>query len=618
MPSNKLEVSDFDFDDIKLNLKKFLQGQTEFQDYDFEGSGFAVLLDTLAYNTHYLGFNANMLANEMYLDSADVRKNIVSLAKMLNYTPSSVRAPTASIDVTVNNATGTSLTMTKGTVFTTSVDGVSYEYLTNEDNIISPVNGVYKFDNLNIYEGTLINFRYTVDSTDVDQKFKLTSSNADTTTLKVSVQNSSSDSTTNVYTLAGGYNAVTSSSKVYFLQESDDGKYEVYFGDGVMGKKLDDGNIVILEYIVTNKKDSNGASAFTLATNIGGFSNVAITTNSASQGGAEAETKDSIRFNAPLNYAAQNRAVTTSDYETIVRSIYPNAISVSAWGGEDDETPVYGVVKIAIKAASGSTLTETTKANIVTSLKPFNVASVRPEIVDPETTSILLTSSIKYNSRVTSKSSATLKSDVVDTLNNYNTSTLQKFDGIFRFSKLSTAIDNTDTSIVSNITTLKIRKSFTPTISSSTKYSIYFRNALYNPHSGHSANLGGILSSTGFKISGDTVNEHFLDDDGAGNIRSYKLVSGVRTYVNNNQGTIDYSTGEITINSLNVTSISNIRGAASTVIELTVQPNSNDIVPVRNQIVELDVANSSITVEADTFLGGSAEAGVGYTTTSSY
>ncbi len=187
MPSNKLEVSDFDFDDIKLNLKKFLQGQTEFQDYDFEGSGFAVLLDTLAYNTHYLGFNANMLANEMYLDSADVRKNIVSLAKMLNYTPSSVRAPTASIDVTVNNATGTSLTMTKGTVFTTTVDGVSYEYITNEDNIISPVNGIYKFDNLNIYEGTLINFRYTVDSTDVDQKFKLTSSNTDTTTLKVSV-----------------------------------------------------------------------------------------------------------------------------------------------------------------------------------------------------------------------------------------------------------------------------------------------------------------------------------------------------------------------------------------------------------------------------------------------
>ena len=618
MPSNKLEVSDFDFDDIKVNLKRFLQGQTEFQDYDFEGSGFAVLLDTLAYNTHYLGFNANMLANEMYLDSADIRKNIVSLAKMLNYTPSSVRAPIAGIDVTVNNATGTSLTMTKGTVFTTTVDGVSYEYLTNEDHTISPVNGVYKFDNINIYEGTLINFRYTVDSNDVDQKCKLTSSNADTTTLKVSVQNSSSDSTTNVYTLAGGYNAVTSTSLVYFLQETDDGKYEIYFGDGVMGKKLSDGNIVILEYIVTNKTASNGASAFTLATNIGGFSNVTIVNNSVSQGGAEAETKESIRFNAPLSYAAQNRAVTTSDYESIVRSIYPNAISVSAWGGEDDETPVYGVVKIAIKAASGSTLTETTKANIVTSLKPYNVASVRPVIVDPETTSILLTSNIKYNSRLTSKSAATLKSDVISTLNNYNTTTLQKFDGIFRYSKLSTAIDNTDTSIVSNITTLRIRKSFTPTLSSSTKYNIYFRNALYNPHSGHKATQGGILSSTGFKVSGDTVNEYFLDDDGQGNVRSYKLVSGVRTYLNNNQGTINYLTGQITINSLNVTSITNIRGSASTVIELTVQPSSNDIVPVRNQIVELDVANSNITVEADTFLGGSAEAGVGYTTTSSY
>jgi hypothetical protein len=618
MPSNKLEVSDFDFDDIKSNLKTFLQSQVEFQDYDFEGSGFAVLIDTLAYNSHYLGFNANMLANEMYLDSADVRKNIVSLAKMLNYTPSSVRAPIANLNITVNNATGQTLTMTKGTVFTTSVNGNNFEYLTNEDITITPSDGVYTFSNVNIYEGTLITYRYTVDANDPDQRFILTSGNADTTTLKVSVQNSNSDATTEVYTLAGGYNSVTNTSKVYFLQETDDGRYEIYFGDGVMGKKLSDGNIVILEYIVTNKSDSNGASSFTLATNISGFADVSITTNSVSQGGAEAETKDSIRFNAPLSYAAQDRAVTTSDYETIVRNIYPNALSISAWGGEDDETPVYGVVKIAIKSASGSTLTEQTKANIVTALKPYNVASVRPQIVDPETTSILLTSNIKYNSRVTSKSASTLKSDVISTLNNYNTTTLQKFDSIFRYSKLITAIDNTDTSIVSNITTLRIRKSFQPTINSSTRYDIYFRNALYNPHTGHKAMQGGIFSSTGFKVSGDTVNEYFLDDDGEGNIRRYRLVSGVRTYVNNTQGTIDYTTGQITINSLNVSSISNIRGAASTVIELTVQPNSNDIVPVRNQIVELDVANSSITVEADTFIGGSAEAGVGYTTTSSY
>ena len=618
MASNKLEVSDFDFDSIKANLKTFLQSQTEFQDYNFEGSGFSILLDILAYNTHYLGFNANMLANEMYLDSADIRKNIVSLAKMLNYTPSSVRSPVASIDIEVNDATGSTLTMPKGTIFTTTVSGVGYQYLTNEDYTITPTNGVFNFSDVDIYEGTLVTFRYTVDNEDPDQKYIIQNANADTTTLKVSVQESSTNTTTNIYSLAGGFNSVTDTSKVYFLQEVDDGKFEVYFGDGVLGAAVSTGNIVILEYIVTNRDESNGASTFSLATTIGGFSDITITTNSVSQGGNAAESKESIRFNAPLGYATQNRAVTTSDYETIVKSIYPNALSVSAWGGEDDETPVYGTVKIAIKAASGSTLTTSTKASIVASLKPFNVASVRPVIVDPETTSVLITSNVKYDSRLTTKSAATLKSDVLNTITDYNTNTLQKFDGIFRYSKLLGLIDNTDTSIVSNITTIKIKKTFTPTLSSSTKYNIYFRNALYNPVSGYNASQGGILESSGFKISGDTTNIYFLDDDGAGNVRRYRVLGGTRSYINNTQGTINYSTGQITLNSLNITTIENIRGATSTVIELTVKPNSNDIIPVRDQIVEVDVANSSITVEPDTFIGGSADAGIGYTTTTSY
>jgi len=618
MASNKLEVSDFDFDNIKSNLKTFLQSQSEFSDYNFEGSGFAVLLDTLAYNTHYLGFNANMLANEMYLDSADIRKNIVSLAKMLNYTPSSVRAPVANLNITVNNATGSTLTLTKGTIFTTSVLGTTYQYITNQDYTISPVNGVYNFSSVNVYEGTLVTYRYTVDKNDPDQKFVINSLNADTTTLKVSVQNSSTDTTTNVYSLAGGFNGVTSASNVYFLQEGEEGKFEIYFGDGVIGSSLSDGNIIILEYIVTNRDQSNGASSFTLSTTIGGFSDISIVTNSASQGGTTAESKESIRFNAPLNYAAQNRAVTTTDYETIVKSIYPNALSVSAWGGENDETPVYGVVKIAIKAKSGSTLTNTTKASIVTALKPYNVASVRPVIVDPETTSILITSNVKYDSRLTTKTSDTLKSDVINTLTNYNTDTLQKFDGIFRYSKVVGLIDNTDTSIVSNITTIKIRKNFTPTLNSSTRYDIYFRNSLYNPVSGYNASQGGILESSGFKINGDTTNVYYLDDDGVGNIRRYRLLNGVRTYANNTQGTINYSTGQITLTSLNITNVENIRNQTSTAIELTVKPNSNDIVPVRDQIVEIDIENSYITVQSDAFVGGSAEAGVGYTTTTSY
>ena len=617
MAQHKLEISELDFDAIKANLKTFLQSQTQFQDYDFEGSSLSILLDVLSYNTHYMSYIANMSTNEMYLDSADIRKNIVSLAKMLGYTPTSPRTPRAQIDVVLNNATGSSVTMQKGTVFTTTVDKVDYEYVTNADITITPENGVYKFNNVPLYEGTLVTFKYTFDSNDNDMKFEIPSDRADTSTLKVTVQNSNTDTTQTVYSLAGGYNDVSSDSKVYFIQEGSENKYEVYFGDGVTGKKLEDGNVIILEYIVTNTVKSNGASKFSLSGNIGGFTNVTISTDSNSSGGANAETNESIKFNAPLQYAAQDRAVTSTDYETLVKSIYPNAMSVSAWGGEDDETPQYGVVNISIKAKSGTVLSDTSKADIVTQLKPYNVASVRPVIKDPETTSVLITSNVKYDAKATAKTADTIKADVIDSLTTYNASTLQRFDSVFRYSKVTGLIDSADTSILSNITTVKIRKDFQPIISTSSKYNIYFRNALYNPHSGHLSSEGGILSSSGFKVDGNT-NECFFDDDGAGNVRLYYLSGGVKTYLNSTQGTVDYSTGAITLNSMNIVSISNIDGAASTVIQLTVVPSSNDVVPVRDQIVEMDIANSRITVTADSFVGGSAEAGVGYTTTSSY
>tara|TARA_B110000858_G_C17809649_1_gene480376 strand:+ start:1195 stop:3048 length:1854 start_codon:yes stop_codon:yes gene_type:complete len=617
MATGKLSVSELDFDNIKTNLKTFLQSQTSFQDYDFEGSGLSVLIDVLSYNTHYMGYLANMATNELYLDSADIRNNIVSLAKMLGYTPNSPRAPRAAIDVVLNNGTGTSVTMSKGTTFTSNVNGTSYQYINNEDITITPKDGVFTFSNVNLYEGTLVRFKYTVDGTDVDQKFIIPTENADTSTLKVSVQNSSSDSTLANFTLAGGYTGISSTSKVYFIQEGRDGKYEIYFGDGVTGFKLQDGNVIILEYIVTNKTNSNGANKFTLEGSIGGFTDVSIITTSSSQGGAEAEADDSIKFNAPLSFAAQDRAVTTTDYESLVKQIYPNALSVSSWGGEDDETPRYGIVKIAIKATSGSTLTDQTKLDIVNGLKPFNVASVKPEIIDPQTTSVLITSNVKYDAKSTTKSSTTLKTEIINAITNYNTSTLQKFDSIFRFSKLSGLIDNTDASILSNITTVRIRKNFTPILGTSAAYNVYFRNALYNPHSGHNMAGGGILSSTGFKVSGSEF-EMFLDEDGNGNVRRYYLVSGVKTYANNTQGTIDYTTGQVSLNSLNIASVSNIRGSASTLVEITVQPSSNDVIPVRDQIVEIDVSNSLITVEEDTFVGGSAEAGVGYSSSSSY
>ena len=613
MASNKLTVSDLDFDNVKSNLKTFLQSQSEFQDYDFEGSGFAVLLDLLAYNTHYLGFNANMVANEMYLDSADIRKNVVSLAKMLGYTPSSAKSPTALVDITLNNATGASVTMDKGTAFSATIDNTDYSFVTNEDITMSPADGVYKFSDVTLYEGTLVNFKYTVDSSDVDQRFIIPNLNADTTTLKVVVQTSISDTTENVYTLASGLKSLDNTSKAYFLSETDTGKFEVYFGDDILGKKLADGNIVILEYIVSNLEDANGITNFIAKGSIGGFSDVTVVTKTAAQGGSIPETKESIRFNAPLQYTSQDRAVTTTDYETLVKSIYPNATSISAWGGEDDETPIYGVVKIAVKGQSGVPLTNATKLDIVTKLKSYNVASVRPEIIDPITTSIVLVVNAKYDKNSTAKTTDTLKSEITEAISNYNSNILSQFDGVFRFSKLTGLIDDVDNSILSNITTVKVRKDFTPTINSSTKYDIYFRNAIYNPHSGHES----VLSSTGFKVSGNN-NEMFLDDDGQGNVRVYYLVSGIKTVHNATQGTIDYATGQVTLNSLSVNSISNIRGNVSTKIEVTVSPSSNDVVPVRDQILEIDVSNSIVNVSEDTFVGGSSEAGVGYKTQSSY
>ena len=617
--SKRLDVSDLDYDQIRNNLKLFLQNQAEYSDYDFEGSGMSVLLDLLAYNTHYLSYNANMLSNELYLDSADIRKNVVALAKQLGYTPTSVVSPQAVIDITVNNVpSGTaSITMAKGTTFGSTIGQINYNYITNEDITITPADGVYKFSNVTLYEGTAVSFQYTVDSTDVDQKFIIPSEQADTSTLKVIIQNSSSDTTQNTYTKSDTLTELDSTSKVYFLQENNDGRFEVYFGDGVLGKELVDGNIVILEYIVTNMSESNGATSFALEGTVGGFTDVSIATVSKSQGGALAQSNNSIRFNAPLQFQSQNRAVTVKDYETLTKRFYPNALSISAYGGEDAETPVYGKVFIGIVPQSGATLTENSKLNIVNNLKKYNLASVTPEIVTPETTSILVTSNIKFDENATTKSADTIKSLVTTTLTNHSTSNLKKFEGLFRYSQLVQDIDDSDTSILSNITTLKIRKNFTPTIGSAKTYNIYFRNALYNPHSSHNATAGGILESTGFKIQGSDE-EMFLNDDGQGNVRMYYLVSGVKTYQNNTQGTINYTTGQVTLTSLNIASISNIRGSASTIVELTVQPRSNDVIPVRDQILEIDVANSTVSVESDTFASGTSDGGTTYTTSSSY
>jgi len=618
MSQHKLEISELDFENIKASLRRFLSNQNEFKDYDFEGSSLSILLDLLSYNTHYLAYNANFVANEMFLDTAELRSSVASLAKLVGYTPNSARAPIADLRLVINDGSGSTISVPAGTKFTTTIDDVSYSFVSIDNKTITPVDGVYTLQSLNVYEGTYVNYNYTVDTADVDQRFLIPSDRVDTTTLKVSIQNSVSDTTTNTFTKATSITELDSTSKVYFLQEAEDGQYEIYFGDGVIGQALTDGNIITISYVVTNKTEANGASSFSISGSISGFTNITITVNSDAQGGSEPEAISSIKQNVPNFYAAQDRAVTVEDYKVKVKELYANTQAVSAWGGEDNDTPFYGRVYISILPATGSNLTDATKTSLVTQLKKYSVASVTPVIVDPETTYILLTTTVKYDEQATTKSSDTLKSDVTTTITNYNLNTLQKFDSMFRHSKLIGLIDDTDNSILSNVTTIKFRKSFVPTLGSSTKYTISFNNAFYNPHTGHRANVGGILQSSGFKINGDATNIWFLDDDGSGNVRRYRLVGSVRTYAAQNQGTINYSTGQIVINSLNIASIENIRSAASTVIELTVEPNSNDIVPVRNQVLEIDVANSTINVESDALVGGSANAGIGYTTTSSY
>ena len=617
--ATKLDISQLDFDGIKDNLKTFLSQQDEFTDYDFEGAGMNILLDVLAYNTHYLGYNANMLANEMYLDSASQRASVVSLAKQVGYTPKSTVASTAKIDVLVNNGSGSSITMSRGTKFATTVDGTNYSFVNNADVSISPVDGVYKFSNLDIYEGTYLNYKYTANTSDTDQRFIIPNDNVDTTTLTVKVQESASDSTTNTYTLAAGITGLDNTSKVYFLQEVENGRFEVYFGDGVLGKAIADGNIVILDYITCNRDEPNGASSFTLNGNIGGFTNVTITTVSNAANGDGPETIKSIKYNAPRDYTSQDRAVTADDYKVLVKSLYANAQSVQVYGGEDAATPDYGKVYISIKAKSGSNLTQITKDSIVQSLKSYAVASVTPVVIDPETTYITLTTTFKYDSSLTTKDVSTLQTNVLNAITNYNTNTLENFTGMFRYSEALKTIDSADTAILSNITKVKMYKYITPTLSSALKYTLSFNNAFYNPHSEHNKSAGGIVSSTGFKINDDSsTNEHFLDDDGAGNIRVYYLSGTTRIYTSSAYGTINYTSGEIILTSANITSISNVDGATSTQIRVTVQPDSNDIVPVRNQVLSIDTTNSSFTGSIDEIESGSSQAGTSYTTTSSY
>jgi len=584
----KLEITDLDFDTVKANFKSFLSQQSQFTDYNFEGSGMSVLMDLLAYNTHYLAFHANMLANEMFIDTALTRASAVSHAKSLGYLPSSMKSSNTYVDVTVTSVPTTqkTLVMSAGTIFTTSVNDVSYQFVTIGDHTATSDTGIFVFSEVRIYEGTRISYQYTVDSSNLEQQFVIPSSEVDTSTLVVSVQTSGSDLTTETYTLNTDYTTLTSTTLKYFLQEIEDGRFEVYFGDGIAGKKPSDGNIIILKYVVTNGSSADGASAFTPASTVGGYSNVSALSTASASGGTDAESVDSIKFNAPLKYAAQGRAVTPDDYKAIVPSVYSNIKSIQCWGGEDNDPPIYGRVYIAINPNTGTTLTTTTKNTIIASLKNYNVASIAPVIVDPEILYLVLGVTAKYNSTLTEKTKTDIKALVEITVSSFNTNNLQKFDSVFRHSNLLNDIDNTDNSILSSTATMKLKRIVTPTLNAVTKYTISYNNAAYHPALNWAQT---VVESTGFYLSGNT-NEQFIDDDGNGNVRTFYLLGGTtKTITNATAGTINYTTGEIVLTSFNITSTTNTNNT----INVTVKPDSNDIIPVRQQVIEIDTVNTT-------------------------
>ena len=535
----RLIVSEFDFDDVKSNLKTFLQAQTEFTDYDFEGSGISVLLDVLAYNTHYLGFNMNMLANEMFLDSASLRSSVTSHAKTLGYEVSSVRSARAEIDVTLFDSVKTTGTLSAGSI-TSSVNDVEFQFVPITDFTATNSGNQISFLSIPVYEGTFVTTRIVVDVDDVEQRFVIPDNRADTNTLIVEVETSSADSTSTAYTKTTDISQVTSTSANYFIQEVENGKHEIYFGDGVIGKGLSDGNVVVMTYVVTNGTVANTASAFTNASVIDTVIDVSVQTVSAASGGAVAESINSIKYNAPLDFASQGRCVTADDYKTFVKRFYPNTQAVSIFGGEtgsfDDTvgvvaTPEYGKVFISIKSTTGNNLTDSEKRTLVNNLAPFTVASITPVIVDPETLFIVLEVSAKFNPSLTTETSNSLSTSISTTLSDFNDDELKQFNSIFRHSKVVGLVDDTDKSIASNITRVTMAKYFTPTLATSVGYTINFNNPFFHPHAGHSSGTGGILASTGFKISGDTVNEVFFDDDGNGNMRTYFLLAGVRNFL---------------------------------------------------------------------------------------
>jgi len=635
MPFTK--YTNLDFDQIKTSIKDYLRANSTFTDFDFEGSNFSVLIDTLAYNTYITAFNSNMVVNESFLDSATLRENVVSLAGNIGYVPRSRVASTAQISFNVTTSTKTpTLTLKAGIVCVGSTNDTTYTFAVPEDitaNTIATfdsagqfINCTASFNNLNVFQGIFLTKQFQYDGS-LDQRFVLNNSFIDTSTLKVYIKKTEQDGLGIEYFLSENIFDVDKNSRIFFINEVQDEKYELRFGDGLIGKKLgdavgSDGTIITANYIITDGRDGNGASSFsfsgTLETATGAVidpGTVTITTNQSSINGGDIEPIDSIKYYAPRLYSSQYRAVTSRDYEAIIKRIYPDTESVSVVGGEEMNPPQFGTVQISIKPKNGSFVSDFNKTQILSKLKQFTVSGINQKITDLKILYVELNSSVYYNYSQVS-SADTLKTSVTNSLQKYSESLdLNKFGGRLRYSKLQQVIDNTDTAITSNITKIIIRRDLKPILNKFAQYELCYGNQF------HLNSEGFNIKSTGFKISGETDTVYFTDIPNAdlktGTLSIVKQVSDETRVVVKSAGTVDYVKGEIILGTVNITSTS----LSNRLIEIQAFPESNYVDGLRDLYISLNIPKSTINIVRDVIASGDEISGTRFVAdfyTSSY
>lgn len=607
----QFNVTDLDFDQIKNNIKTYLKTQSEFNDYDFDGSGLSVLLDVLAYNTHYNAMAAHFALNETFLDSAQIRGNLVSHAKLLGYTPRSVVAPTAKVNITINNPVGSpipaSLTLPRGAKLSSVIDNVQYNFvvLNSVSRQYNSTNNNFYYENIDIKQGVLKKVLKRVDGSIDGQRFIIPDTDVDTSTLRVRIKANENSQDYEVYTLLTDLGTVDSTSPIYFLQENSSGRYEIYFGDGVVGKKPTSNSIVELEYVYSAGPATNGARVFTFADTISGNSDITTSLVAAAEGGTVRESIESIRFNSPLTFVSQNRAVTSDDYRSILLKQFGNIEAISVWGGEDQPIPDYGKVYISIKPLNANVLTTTEKTQIINELKSKNIVSITPILVDPTYTNIKLETFFKYNPNLTDRTQAELETLVESVISKFNDDDLKQFDGVFRHSKLSRLIDTSDPAILNSATRVYMYKDVTPSNTKKNEFELEFSSPIYQTDSDEA-----VMSSTVFKING--VEVYFSDepiaDSNKRQIYVYKLLDGKQVKVINDAGIIDAAAGTITLR--------NFQPDETTAIRITASPNSNDLAPKRNQLLQIDLFEVTVSGEIDTISTSGVSGAINYKTTS--